>query len=90
MLCVILNDIYQKFLKNSWSVPPIMESLKAAAKDRGLFNLFFQSEYGDIKQQPLSNVEYAPLCELMGTSIFIAPEVSSSRFPRVSVDEVVN
>src|SRR4029450_1981886 len=44
-----------------WTVPPIMEELKAKAKERGLWNLFLpESERG----AGLTNLEYAPLCEI--------------------------
>ena len=45
--------------------PPIMEKLKAEARGRGLWNLFLL----DRKWGPgLTNLEYAPLAEIMGRS----------------------
>src|ERR1700688_1012179 len=54
-----------------WQIPPILEELKAKAQGAGLGNLFpAESELG----AGLTNLEYAPLCEIMGSSP-IAPEV---------------
>ena len=49
--------------------PPIMEELKAEARQRGLWNLFLPNEKWGAG---LSNLDYAPLCEMMGKSLLTA------------------
>lgn len=49
-----------------WEIPPIMEEMKEAARQQQLWNLFLpESEYG----AGLTNLEYAPLAEIMGRSL---------------------
>jgi acyl-CoA dehydrogenase len=50
---------------NRWVMPPMMEPLKARARAAGLWNLFLPHEYGRFSPG-LTNLEYAPLAELMG------------------------
>ena len=46
-----------------WTTPPIMDELKAKARDEGLWNLFMpDDEHG----AGLNNLDYAPLAEIMG------------------------
>ena len=56
-------------------VPPVVEDLKVEARSRGLWNLFLPGVSG------LSNVEYAPLAELMGRSPVLAAEACNCSAP---------
>ncbi|GIJ69586.1 acyl-CoA dehydrogenase family protein [Virgisporangium ochraceum] len=61
-----------------WARPPVIEHLKQKAREAGLWNLFLPDpRFGG----GLTNLQYAPLCELLGRSPHLAPEALNCAAP---------
>ncbi|GAA4864650.1 acyl-CoA dehydrogenase family protein [Saccharopolyspora rosea] len=76
---------WQAESEDPWAHPPVLEDLKAEARRRGLWNLFLPGEHG----AGLTNLQYAPLAEIMGRSGRLAPEATNCSAPDTGNMEVL-
>src|SRR6266849_7613313 len=76
---------HDEIQRERWSPTRIVEELKSKARTAGLWNLFLPN---DEQGAGLTNLEYAPLCEIMGRSLMLnetggrRPKVLSPSSPR--------
>jgi acyl-CoA dehydrogenase len=70
-----------------WQTPAVMQTLKEKAKAQGLWNLFLPEDYLP-HGAGLTNLEYAPLCELMGRVLW-SSEVFNCSAPDTGNMEVI-
>jgi acyl-CoA dehydrogenase len=72
----------------AWSSTPVLQELRAEARDLGLWNLFLPQEHAD--SPGLTNLQYAPLAEITGRSGHLAPAALNCAAPDTGNMEVLS
>jgi acyl-CoA dehydrogenase len=80
-------ELFHQNPDNSWKRWPGMEALKQKAKEAGLWNVFLPAAYGELSPG-LSNLEYAPMAEIMGRIIW-SSEIFNCNAPDTGNMEVL-
>ena len=80
-------ETFHKDPANAWKKWPGLEGLKQKARDEGLWNLFLPKAYGDLSPG-LTNLEYAPLAEIMGRMLW-SSEIFNCNAPDTGNMEVL-
>lgn len=78
-------EYFAQVRENPNRQPPVMEAMKAAAREAGLWNMFLPGDHG----AGLTNLEYAPLAEMMGRHLWTA-EVFNCNAPDTGNMEVLH
>ena len=81
----------------TWTESPLLATLRAKAREQGLWNLFlpvehtghYARQFGTHGGEGLSNSDYAPLAEQMGRATFLAPYVFNCNAPDTGNMEVL-
>ena len=91
------RQVSESAATGTWTESPILATLRAKAREQGLWNLFLPVEHGGpyARQfgthggEGLSNSDYAPLAEQMGRATFLAPYVFNCNAPDTGNMEVL-
>jgi len=83
---VFAQQVEQAIADDVWSFPPIVMEIRAKAKAQGLWNFFHPGERG----AGLTNLQYAPIAELTGRSVQIAPAAFNCAAPDTGNMEVLS
>ncbi|MCO7240953.1 acyl-CoA dehydrogenase family protein [Aeromicrobium sp. CnD17-E] len=80
------EQIEALYAEDRWDPPAVLDSLKEQARERGLWNFFLA---GHPEEGGLTNLQYAPLAEITGRSIQLAPAALNCAAPDTGNMEVL-
>jgi acyl-CoA dehydrogenase len=91
------RQVTESAASGTWAESPILATLRAKAREQGLWNLFlpvehtghYAEQFGTHGGAGLSNSDYAPLAEQMGRATFLAPYVFNCNAPDTGNMEVL-
>jgi acyl-CoA dehydrogenase len=83
---ILKEQIEESDRLDRWAFPPIVMELRAKAKAQGLWNFFDPTEHG----AGLTNLQYAPIAEITGRSIQMAPAAFNCAAPDTGNMEVLS
>lgn len=76
--------------EDRWDPPAVLEDLKAEAREQGLWNFFLPGQHEEYNGAGLTNLQYAPLAEITGRSIQLAPAAFNCAAPDTGNMEVLH
>ena len=80
------EQIEALYAEDRWDPPAVLDGLKEQARERGLWNFFLA---GHPEEGGLTNLQYAPLAEITGRSIQLAPAALNCAAPDTGNMEVL-
>jgi acyl-CoA dehydrogenase len=83
---ILTQQVEENVALDRWTIPPIIGELRAKAKAQGLWNFFDPSDHG----AGLTNLQYAPIAEITGRSIQLAPAAFNCAAPDTGNMEVLS
>jgi acyl-CoA dehydrogenase len=83
-------ELAQAVRDDSWDIPASITEVRRQGKAAGLWNFFLPGEHAEYNGAGLTNLQYAPIAELTGRSIQLAPQAFNCAAPDTGNMEVLH
>ncbi len=84
------EQIERREREDDWSIPEAITEVREKGKAAGLWNFFLPGEHAEYNGAGLTNLQYAPIAELTGRSIQLAPQAFNCAAPDTGNMEVLH